>query len=488
MKRFSLFIYIFMMLVFYNQNVFAQSDDDEPAILLETTKKGDWTVYTYEKDGDKIIKYTKPNGDFYFDRGVIGKQYSLIHFSDGAVFEGYSKGGVIALPNGNAIAINLKIYGSESWLNDNNKTISQLISKAKKGEYTIKGYVRANDPDNFLEYKEVDSHINLFMNSNFRSIRYGLGPQRYFQVGNHLYDLDENGNLIRKAQKVYRNNSKDPEDALFIFVTPQDSILYYLAYDGEEKPNNYIKPCHRSNFRYKLIYANGDEVVIRHDYGERCEGHIHFGGLADGTHIHRAGNLLEVKNGCYYLTMGDGKKFRSKLKPFKEYDSSKSLLFSTDILALDTLTPYNGMIINPDNTGYEIIDGLTKEEILAKEKAEEEARKKEEAERQAKWEAERIEEEAKMKKEKEEEEKRHKEQYAYLCKQFGKTHVDAALNGQVTIGMPEKLLIATFKPTLKQTTVNKKQYYIYGWGTYNIILKAIVWVTNGKVTSVRNVR
>lgn len=76
---------------------------------------------------------------------------------------------------------------------------------------------------------------------------------------------------------------------------------------------------------------------------------------------------------------------------------------------------------------------------------------------------------------------------------FWKKYVDDVAKGNITVGMPEKLLVAAFKAELVRQTGNKKLYRIYGWGTTNFgqtltntALKKSVWVTNGKVSSITN--
>ena len=91
--------------------------------------------------------------------------------------------------------------------------------------------------------------------------------------------------------------------------------------------------------------------------------------------------------------------------------------------------------------------------------------------------------------------KEEKEAYDTLCKRFGKKYVDDASHGRITIGMPEALLFGFFKTKLVQETTSSKLYRIYGWGATdfgttvsisNTALLKSVWVSNGKVSSVRN--
>jgi hypothetical protein len=83
--------------------------------------------------------------------------------------------------------------------------------------------------------------------------------------------------------------------------------------------------------------------------------------------------------------------------------------------------------------------------------------------------------------------------YDELCRQFGKKYVDAAGNGQIIVGMPEKLMVATFNAKLYGQSGNSKTYRIYGYGSRERLDGSIyvsgdhhlmtVWVSGGKVTS-----
>ena len=76
---------------------------------------------------------------------------------------------------------------------------------------------------------------------------------------------------------------------------------------------------------------------------------------------------------------------------------------------------------------------------------------------------------------------------------FGKKYVDAAGNGQIIVGMPEKLMVATFNAKLYGQSGNSKTYRIYGYGSRERLDGSIyvsgdhhlmtVWVSGGKVTS-----
>ncbi len=85
--------------------------------------------------------------------------------------------------------------------------------------------------------------------------------------------------------------------------------------------------------------------------------------------------------------------------------------------------------------------------------------------------------------------------YDTLCKRYGKKYADDAKAGRITIGMPEGLLISAFKTKLVEKTASSKLYHVYGWAVTDYGSSATisnnahtqsVWVSNGKVSSVRN--
>ena len=83
--------------------------------------------------------------------------------------------------------------------------------------------------------------------------------------------------------------------------------------------------------------------------------------------------------------------------------------------------------------------------------------------------------------------------YQQLCREFGKNYVDAAQEGKVIIGMPEKLFVAAFKTEMKSQTRTSKCYRVYGLGFVEGIdgytltnrnLKMTVWVSQGRVSKI----
>ena len=98
-------------------------------------------------------------------------------------------------------------------------------------------------------------------------------------------------------------------------------------------------------------------------------------------------------------------------------------------------------------------------------------------------------------KEQEEAEREYKKNYAQACKKYGKTYVDAAINGKVIVGMPEELFLRIYTNCkLQGQTAQGKLYYVYSlqqrsnsskiW--YAEVLSKKVLVTNGKVSKILN--
>ena len=72
-----------------------------------------------------------------------------------------------------------------------------------------------------------------------------------------------------------------------------------------------------------------------------------------------------------------------------------------------------------------------------------------------------------------------KEQAAYnqLCKKYGKKYADAAWNGRIIVGMPEELLKKMYYCVLLYESGSSKKYD-------SAAARAIIWVTNGRISSI----
>lgn len=72
-----------------------------------------------------------------------------------------------------------------------------------------------------------------------------------------------------------------------------------------------------------------------------------------------------------------------------------------------------------------------------------------------------------------------KDQAAYnqLCKKYGKKYADAAWNGRIIVGMPEELLKKMYYCVLLYESGSSKKYD-------SAAARAIIWVTNGRISSI----
>ncbi|MBP3789111.1 MAG: hypothetical protein J6I52_05765 [Prevotella sp.] len=148
-------------------------------------------------------------------------------------------------------------------------------------------------------------------------------------------------------------------------------------------------------------------------------------------------------------------KFFGDSNQYSSYDEKADL----KLLQFEELTPWSGTITYADGTTDELTAGKSLKAI------------------------------------KKAEQKKQNAAYDTLCKQFGKKYVDAAGNGQIIVGMPEKLMVATFNAKLYGQSGNSKTYRIYGYGSRERLDGSIyvsgdhhlmtVWVSGGKVTSFR---
>lgn len=225
---------------------------------------------------------------------------------------------------------------------------------------------------------------------------------------------------------------------------------YYFANDIDSiisVQNNVIK------------YANGDEITIAK---------TNYGAGVLGT-IHRNGGIVTAKkiNGktrCR-LTMPNGDFFTGDFEESNVH-GIRCDFFPYTALQYRSLTPYNGTW-NRGGKIEEYVEGRNKTEV-EREQAVKAAKKVAEV----------------------------KAIYEKVCKEFGKKYVDAALAGNVIIGMPEKLLTNSFKTKKIRTSGVSTLYQVYGFGmikgfdnSLNIsdrVIQKSVWVSQGRVTDIIN--
>lgn len=191
--------------------------------------------------------------------------------------------------------------------------------------------------------------------------------------------------------------------------------------------------------------------------------------LKRGTILHKKNGVLTIDDSWggekMVFTMNDGTIFKGYFKEQVKFfgDSNQYSSFEekadAKLVEFEELTPWSGSITYADGTTDELDAGKSMKAI-----------KKAEQEKQ-------------------------NAAYDTLCKQFGKKYVDAAGNGQIIVGMPEKLMVATFKAKLYGQSGDSKTYRIYGYGAREKLDGSIyvsgdhhlmtVWVSGGKVTSFR---
>lgn len=259
---------------------------------------------------------------------------------------------------------------------------------------------------------------------------YQVHGKNQFNMGDRSYWITNTGWPIPFMQKVGEK---------YYYANPTDTIL--------SVQNNIIK------------YANGDELTLSKSVWETDE--------VLGS-IHRNGGVLTAKkvNGktrCR-LTMPNGDFFTGSFAEFKEWGDNAPY-FPYHALQHRELTPYDGSWNRGGNVET-YVKGRSKADV-EREQAAEAAKKKAEV----------------------------KAYYDKICKEFGKQYVDAALAGNVIIGMPEKLFTGSFKTRKVRTSGVSTLYEVYGYGVIDgfdgmtisdSVLKMSVWVSQGRVTDIRN--
>ncbi len=419
-------IRILISIVFVFIPTFALAQDDEPAIKIKTeVYDGGITVETYEKGTKEYKVFRKKNGDYYMDIEPYEMRWTL---KDKTLIKGNNNDLRIKFPNGNV-----------------------LFMKYDKYSQPVHQYYLLQDPDlptlwnhfsesRMIGFEDVNNHPGTTY-----PIKHTNGLH-YVPIGNNIFDFDLNGKLNYIGKEVIgidKTHKQPRKFKCFVYAIPTDSIIECVKeMDPKGEKGEYIK----------ISYANGDEV-----FSSNSE-------LREGTHIHRENGVLKIKeadNGyCfYYFYFNDGRIFKGKMNNcFKEiYDpnSWESGDMTSKVLCYPSLTPYTGMLINKDNTGIVIEKGMTQEEI---EKQKELTRKKEEANKKA--------------------------GYDLLCKAYGKKYVDAAMKGNLIIGMPVDLFLLGYPNTrLRQQSQGTKVYEVRN--ILNKITK-VVRVRNGRVSGVTN--
>ena len=414
-------------IVFVFIPTFALAKDDEPAIKIKTeTFNNGIIVETYEKGTSEYKVYRRKNGDYFMDIDPYEMRWTL---KDKTLIKGNKNDVRIKFPNGNILYMSNQHYNPVSKY--------KFVENPDMDMLTLWGEL---DTDNMDGFADVNNHPG---KSYPIVVRYGYNykKMKMVYIGNNVFEIDVNGNLVFVGKEVEGiDKTRNEPFKCFVFAIPTDSIIECVKYEKENPSSSY-----KDNIT-KISYANGDEVFLKDNEH-----------LAIGTHIHRGYGLLTIKGtsekerSCY-INFDDGRIFKTNdYDAFKEEESYGSYR----LLKHKNLTPYTGTLINKDNTGVVIKEGMTQEE---REKQSELARKKEEANKKA--------------------------GYDLLCKAYGKKYVDAAMKGNLIIGMPEDLFLLGYPNTrLRQKSQGTKVYEVRN--ILNKITK-VVRVRNGRVSGVTN--
>lgn len=420
-------------IVFVFMPTFALAQDDEPAIKINTkTFNNGVTVETYQKGTDEYHVYRRKNGDYFMDIDPYEMRWTL---KDNTLIQGNKKDVRIKFSNGNILYLSHEHYNPVS-INAfvENPDMDILTLWEELDYWGPKGFSDVNNHPGKTYPIRRDNGI--FDRKKYNGKVFGVS------IGNNLYEINPNGYLEFIGKEVDGiDKTRNKPFKCFVFAIPTDSIIECVKYEKENPSSSY-----KDNIT-KISYANGDEVFLKGNDQ-----------LAIGTHIHRGYGLLTIKgtsdkeSSCY-INFDDGRIF--KTNDYGHAFKEEEYYGSYRLLKHKNLTPYSGTLINKDNTGVVIKEGMTQEE---REKQSELARKKEEASKKA--------------------------DYDLLCKAYGKKYVDAAMKGNLIIGMPEDLFLLGYPNTrLRQKSQGTKVYEVRN--ILNKITK-VVRVRNGRVSGVTN--
>lgn len=310
--------------------------------------------------------------------------------------------------------------------------------------------------DVFIEYNAYGDQLYLPKQKEpLEFVSYGASSRIYDNGRRSLKDFEAGGYLLGdRLYAVVCRRSDENYGKVYAHQQIFEGIPYYAL-----ESDTIVKATYKDNcINLELKYANGDSLNLRLNH--RSE-YVIKSGI-----IHRNGGVLTIKeiNGkqVQVLTWPNGDKFAGDFL-YNSWTPAMGGSGLSDSLALKTLaepelTLWNGTLIKADGTRLQYTKGKTPQQIAAE-------RKREEAQLTA--------------------------EYNAVCKMYGKQYVDAALVGKPIVGMPEELLLKVFRTELVESGYSKL-YRIRGWGwkdfgrTYSdSALLYSVWVTNGRVSSVR---
>ena len=403
------------------------------------------TIAGYKCDfyAEGVRTFRFGNGDFmtFSDRSEYGDQdYKpattdesmgdwQLHAEDGGIVR--RENGIITITNPDGSIVKSSNSQSFHWDYDDDKP------RVTRKSFTIDIVTLpgSTTPLKKVSFRNSDNYSVLRTKDGFK----GLQAEGLL-IGNRLYNANVEGKLTSFAQIV---------DGLPIPALKTDSVI-------EVKTKVCKNESGDDAVQLTINYANGDSIV--------CTG-AELGFIVNSGTIHRNGGVLTIKvvNGknLQILTFPNNDKYIGSFKNESPegLGSGYSDCLCLSHLACPKLQYCDGTLIKADGKQIEYTRGTSEIEIAAEKKAKD-------AEAMA--------------------------IYKQLCNKYGKKYVDAALNKKPIVGMPEELLRKVFNLKLVKENVSGKLYRITGFGwtnsgstfTNSAILYS-VWVSNGRVTSVR---
>lgn len=406
----------------------------------------------YDKDGDKIRVFYNSKGDYIivpedkdgFDfapKSFSNMRSYRMHTNTGIIFEGviqdtdykftYENGNVEYIFNTGKNCISGYFFDWDDFKKGNTYLWPKTFDEFFDFDH--------NDINRTLIRYYKDERWIVLANNPNEIIKYHAGTNRCnweyggYKIGNNLYSLTSEGNL----KLVFKEFEGD-----YIPCLPSDSIVSFKCEDY---------------YNYEIHFANGDWLKQRD-------------GAPFGL-LHRGGNIIKFDyddpdKEWARIVYPNGSVFAGAI-----YHPSKEDLpgyGGHDDLRTEFWYPWRGYLRYPDGKSIAYERGETAAERSAREtaKAQEEMAK-------------------------------NKAVYDTACKMYGKKYIDAVLKGNIIVGMPEELVVGIFKTRLAEVSGNSKCYHIYGFGVIDTkrrttlsdrLLLKVVWVTNGRVSSIKNIR
>ncbi len=426
-------------------------------VYTSTEKRPDGDVWKWEhyesndqavrtitaKNGDFITIIEKPGGN-YADNSFSKDERNIggfrITFYDGAYVECYIDDPKWAIQRYRSTYI---------YHFPNGNILFSRNDKAGIGGLTMEKFLKRSDLTNKeKQYNDRKSILRPFFSSDSQE-----GYRFIFHDDpNHYYSIQNKG--VRKSDRLYCIDEMGEAHAFM--HTADGEHFYYASIKDTVRSvrESYVPDPHYPDGKIKktyVYYTNDDYVVIKQ--GDVVEGKIH-----------RNGGILEIKNmnnnAICRLSMPNGDMFTGAFLEFDESHPSRIIAGDFPLqqfLQAESLTPLQGVWIR-NGKSEEIVNGMLKadyEKAVAAQRAQKNA----------------------------------KEQAAYndLCKKYGKEYVDAALRGQIVVGMPEKLFLGIWKGQQSpDQQIGTSKLYRRWTSTASHKLIQSVWITDGRVSSIIN--